>query len=125
MCSETKETGTTTRFFTPDAPNSTKVSSVYGLRGSVEGNREIVADNCMDFICLMSCDRSRVVCPSLSSRVSRIMCEIAMQCETYWKACHRHTRLLTSATELDQHDSGKINETERGPRCRPRYLLIL
>ena len=37
MCSETKETGTTTRFFTPDAPNSTKVSSVYGLRANVEG----------------------------------------------------------------------------------------
>jgi hypothetical protein len=35
MCSETKETGTTTRFFTPDAPNSTNVSSVYGLRVNV------------------------------------------------------------------------------------------
>lgn len=34
MCSDTKDTGTTTRFFTPDAPSSIRVSSVYGLRES-------------------------------------------------------------------------------------------
>lgn len=32
MCSDTKDTGTTTKFFTPDAPSSIRVSSVYGLR---------------------------------------------------------------------------------------------
>jgi hypothetical protein len=42
MCSETKETGTTTRFFTPEAPNSTNVSSVYGLCVGDEGSREIL-----------------------------------------------------------------------------------
>ena len=31
MCSETKEMGTTTRFFTPCSPSSGRTSSVYGL----------------------------------------------------------------------------------------------
>ena len=37
MCSDTKDTGTTIRFFTPDVPSSSNVSSVYGLNNK---NRE-------------------------------------------------------------------------------------